>query len=50
LTKDPEGQKAVAAAAGKTDGMIFHLWGKDQVIPDGTLTIPNAISHVHRTK
>ena len=48
--KDPEGQKAVAAAAGKTDGVIFHLWGKDQVIPDGTVTIPNAIGHVHRTK
>ena len=48
--KDPEGQKAVAAAAGKTDGVIFHLWGKDQVVPDGTVTIPNAIGHVHRTK
>jgi hypothetical protein len=23
--KEPEGQKAVAAAAGKTDGVIFHL-------------------------
>ena len=48
--KDPEGQKAVAAAAGKTDGVIFHMWGKDQVVPDGTVTIPNAIGHVHRTK
>lgn len=48
--KDPEGQKAVAAAAGKTDGVIFHLWGKDQVVPDGTVTIPNAIGHVHRTE
>ena len=48
--KDPEGQKAVAAAAGKTDGVIFHLWGKDQVVPDGTVTIPNAIGHIHRTK
>ena len=48
--KDPEGKKAVAAAAGKTDGVIFHLWGKDQVVPDGTVTIPNAIGHVHRTK
>ena len=48
--KDPAGQKAVAAAAGKTDGVIFHLWGKDQVVPDGTVTIPNAIGHVHRTK
>ena len=48
--KDPEGQKAVAAAAGKTDGVIFHLWGKNQVVPDGTVTIPNAIGHVHRTK
>jgi hypothetical protein len=48
--KDPEGQKVVAAAAGKTDGVIFHLWGKDQVVPDGTVTTPNAIGHVHRTK
>ena len=48
--KDPEGQKSVVAAAGKTDGVIFHLWGKDQVTPDGTLTIPNAIGHFHRTK
>ena len=48
--KDPKGKKDVAAAAGKTDGVIFHLLGKDQVIPDGTVTIPNAIGHVHRTK
>jgi hypothetical protein len=48
--KDSEGKKAVAAAAGKTDGVIFHLWGKGQVIPDKTVTIPNAIGHVHRTK
>ena len=48
--KDPEGQKAVAAAAAKTDGVIFQLWGKDQVVPDGTVTISNAIGHVHRTE
>ena len=45
--KDPEGQKTVDAAAGKTDGVIFHLCGNDQVIPDGTVT---AIGQVHRTK
>jgi hypothetical protein len=48
--KDPEGQKAVAAAAKKKDCVIFHLFGEDQVIPDGTVAIPNAIGHVHRTK
>ena len=48
--KDPEGQKALVAAEGEKDGVIFHLLGKDQVTPDGTLTIPNAIGHVHRTK
>jgi hypothetical protein len=48
--KDSEGQKPVAAAAGKTDVVIFYLLGKDQVIPDGTVTIPNAIGHVYRTK
>ncbi len=48
--KDPKGKQAVAAAAAKTDGVIFHLWGKDQVVPDGTVTIPNAAGHVHRTK
>ncbi len=42
--------KAVAEAAGKTDGIIFHLWHKDQVVPDGKVTIPNSVGHVFRTK
>ncbi|MBT6295062.1 MAG: DUF1264 domain-containing protein [Nitrospina sp.] len=47
---DPKKVQALAEAAGKTDGVIFHLWGKDQVVPDGTVTIPNSLGHVYRTK
>jgi len=47
---DPKAVQALAEAAGKTDGVIFHLWGKNQVVPDGTVTIPNAIGHKHRTE
>ena len=42
--------KAVAEAAAKTDGIIFHLWHKDQVVPDGKVTIPNSVGHVFRTE
>lgn len=38
--------KAIANAASKTDGVIFHLWHKDQVIPDGTVTIPQSLGHI----
>jgi hypothetical protein len=47
---DPKKVQALAEAAGKTDGVIFHLWGKDQVVPDGTVTIPTSLGHVYRTK
>lgn len=35
--------KAIAEAAGKTDGVIYHLWHKDQAFPDGTVTFPQSI-------
>ena len=47
---DPKEVKALADAAAKTDGVIFHLWGKDQVVPDGTVTTPTSIGHVYRTE
>ena len=47
---DPKKVKALAEAAGKTDGVIFHLWAKDQVVPDGTVTTPTSLGHVFRTK
>ena len=47
---DPKEVKALADAAAKTDGVIFHLWGKNQVVPDGTVTTPTSIGHVYRTK
>lgn len=48
--EDPKEVKALAEAAGKTDGVIFHLWGKDQVIPDGSVTTPTSLGHVFRTE
>lgn len=35
--------KAIAEAAGKTDGVIYHLWHKGQEFPDGTVTFPQSI-------
>ena len=40
----------VAAAAAKTDGIIFHLWHDDQVVPDGKVTIPNSLGHKFRSE
>lgn len=47
---DPAKVKAIAEVAGKTDGVILHLWGKDQVVPDGTVSIPTSLGHVFRTE
>lgn len=35
--------KAIAKAAGKTDGVIYQLWQKGQEFPDGTVTFPQSI-------
>ena len=50
LDMAPEKAKGVAEAAAKTDGIIFHLWHDDQVVPDGKVTIPNSVGHVFRTE
>ena len=43
----PEDQaKAVAEAAAKTDGIIFHLWHNDQKIPDGRVSYPQSLGHI----
>ena len=48
--EDPEKVKALAEAAGKTDGVIFHLWPKGQVVPDGSVSTPTSLGHVYRTE
>jgi hypothetical protein len=40
--------KEVAAAAAKTDGIIFHLWPKGVKAPSGQVEHPQAIGHKHR--
>ena len=40
----------IAAAAAKTDGIIYQLWQPGQKVPDGTVTIPNALGHKFRTE
>lgn len=37
--------KAIAEAASKTDGVIYHLWQKGQEFPDGTVTFPQSLGH-----
>lgn len=47
----PEAQaKDIAAAAAKTDGIIFHLWPDGAKAPDGTVGHPQAVGHKHRTQ
>jgi hypothetical protein len=41
--EDEEKIKAIAEAAGKTDGVIYQLWQKGQKFPDGTVTFPQSI-------
>lgn len=45
LDMPPDQAAAVAEVAAKTDGIIFHLWHKDQNIPDGKVTIPQSLGH-----
>lgn len=37
--------KEIAEAAGKTDGVIYHLWQKGKEFPDGTVTFPQSLGH-----
>ena len=46
LDQPEDKAKEIANAAAKTDGVIFHLWHKDQVIPDGRVTIPQSLGHI----
>ncbi len=48
--EDENKVKEIAAAAGNTDGIIFHLWPDGKKVPDGTVSIPNAIGHKFRTE
>jgi hypothetical protein len=45
LDATPQQAKEIAAAASKTDGIIFHLWSKGSKVPSGDVTFPTAISH-----
>ena len=45
--------KAVAEAASKTDGVIYHLWQKGLEFPDGSVSFPQSLGHKfpgHETK
>lgn len=45
----PEAQaKEIAAAAAKTDGIIFHLWPKGMPAPDGHVGHPQSVGHKER--
>ena len=37
--------KEIAEAASKTDGIIFHLWQKEDPIPTGRVTFPQSVGH-----
>lgn len=41
--EDKDTIKAIAEAAGKTDGVIYQLWQMGQQFPDGTVTFPQSI-------
>jgi hypothetical protein len=45
LDATPDKAKEIAAAASKTDGIIFHLWPMGSKVPNGDVTFPTAISH-----
>ena len=42
--------KDIAAAAAKTDGIIFHLWPDGAKAPNGAVGHPQSIGHKHRTE
>ncbi|MGD9727206.1 MAG: DUF1264 domain-containing protein [Nitrospiraceae bacterium] len=45
LDMPAEQAKAVAEAASKTDGVIYHLWQKGLEFPDGTVSFPQSLGH-----
>lgn len=42
---DKEKVAAIAAAASKTDGVIYHLWAKGKTFPDGSVSFPQSLGH-----
>lgn len=42
--------KAIAAAASKTDGIIFSLWPEGAKAPNGTVVHPQAVGHKPMTE
>jgi hypothetical protein len=42
--------KEIAAAAAKTDGIIFHLWPKGSPAPTGEVGHPQSVGHKPRTQ
>lgn len=46
LDRTPEEAKNIAAAAAKTDGIIFHLWWPDGAkAPSGEVKHPQSVGH-----
>ena len=45
LDVPPNKAKALAEAASKTDGILFHLWPMGAKIPNGEVMFPTAVSH-----
>ena len=43
---DPAKVKALAEAAAKTDGVIYHLWKKGLEFPDGSVSFPQSLGHI----
>jgi len=42
---DPAKIQALAEAASKTDGVIYHLWKKGLAFPDGSVSFPQSLGH-----
>ena len=45
LDVPPDQAQALAEAAAKTDGILFHLWPMGAKIPTGEVMFPSAVSH-----
>jgi hypothetical protein len=43
----PDKAKEVADLVATTDGIIFHLWSHDEVVPSGGVTIAQSVGHVN---
>ena len=43
----PEEAKKVADLVATTDGIIFHLWSHDDLVPSGNVIIAQSVGHVN---